>query len=142
MKKVKKSISLLLALLCMLSTVCFANASTAYNGDPISPYYDYISSVKATLGISSSGKATCEALVRTFGAYDIELTITLQKSSNQATWSDVKTWNATGSRIASASKTYYVSSGYYYRITVIADIYDDNHNLLESVPNTSDITYY
>lgn len=142
MKKLKKGYALVLVLLCFLSTASFAKASTINNDIPISPYYNYISTVNATLGISSSGKATCQALVKTYGAYNIELTMTLQQSANRTTWNDVNTWNAAGTRNASVSKAYYVSSGNYYRVTVVANIYDSNHNLLESVPNTSDLTYY
>ena len=72
-------------------------SSTALAQSPlnIQPRYEEIMRFDPALTISSSGYAQCSSEIRTFdSSYEIDLTMSLQRSSNDGrTWSTVETWD-------------------------------------------------
>lgn len=139
-KKMKKRIALLITLL-MVASVCIGvNIPTqaANMMDQAEPYYVGIADVSCTLGITS-GKATCSGNISLRSGYSASLTLKLQQSKDGSSWSTLKTWTATGSRI---SKSYYVSSGYKYRATFNVKVYNSSGTLVDNLTKTSAIKSY
>ncbi|HWP97362.1 MAG TPA: hypothetical protein VN426_10995 [Syntrophomonadaceae bacterium] len=79
--------------------------------------YTYISAMGSGLSIEG-GYATCLGYVTLLENYDSSITITLQRSTNGSSWSNVKAWSGSfsGSGAHSIEKGYYVYSGYIYRV--------------------------
>lgn len=126
-----------LALL-LLSSTAFAQTLPG-----IQPLYEEIFRFDPSLTISSSGYAECSSEVRTpDSSLEIDLTMTLQRSSNGRTWSNVKTWDTSDYGSASLDKGWFVSSGYSYRVKATADVYDASGDFVESATVTSLVTKY
>lgn len=94
------------------------NASISARTGQITPYYAYLSRIGAGLSIEGNGYAICSGDIVLFKNYDSEITLTLQRSKNGVSWSNVTSWSKSFSGIGSHSleKGYYVSPGYTYRI--------------------------
>lgn len=122
----------------LLLVVCFVGGihPPAYamdNTDSIQPYYVGTSGAGCSLSISS-GKANCKGYVYLYSGYTSSLTLKLQKSSNGTSWSTLQTWTSSGSSI---EKPYYVSSGYKYRVTLTAKVYNSSGTLVDNITRTS-----
>lgn len=124
--------------LLMLSSTAFAQTRPE-----IQPLYEEIFRFDSSLTISSSGYAECASEVSSIDLdNEIELTMTLQRSSNGRTWSNVKTWDTSDYGSASLDKGWYVSSGYSYRVKATAKVYDANGNFIESDTAISPVDEY
>jgi hypothetical protein len=135
----KKLITMIAAILMTNLLVIPAMADTGIlEGDKIiiSPMYTYISSAEASLSINSSGEAT--AVVYVTGNSEvtsIKATINLQQYKN-GSWATIKTWSdSSSSRTLRFSDTYYVSSGYTYRVQSSVTAYSGQNS--ESTTLTS-----
>lgn len=130
----KRKMVMVLCLLLMLSVI----APTGY----AEARYTRISTFVADLTISSSGLASCYSNVKSSVSTDkIELTMNLQQYSGGA-WKTIKSWDTSGTGTVSLSKTWYVSSGYSYRVQAIAYVYDSSGTLQESpTAYSSTVTY-
>lgn len=109
---------------------------------PVQPRYLDIYSFSIDLDISSGGTATCSADVSTTTQTNtIDLTMNLEQYDGSR-WVIIKTW--TGSYGPNADMTRYraIPSGYDYRISVVAAVYDKNGNAVETVGNYSGEIYY
>lgn len=118
---------------------------TAAVAESIQPLYIEAQCTSVSLTIDSNGKATCSGLVSAkTNSTTTNVTLTLKKSSNGKTWSQVKSWSASGTGLlgAAVEETYIVSKGYQYKVTVSGKMYDASGNLLESVTQTSSIKSY
>ena len=121
-------------------------SSTALAQSPlnIQPRYEEIMRFDPALTISSSGYAQCSSEIRTFdSSYEIDLTMSLQRSSNDGrTWSTVETWDTSDYGSAALEEGRFVLSGYSYRVKATADIYDESGDLIEEESVTSPVEEY
>ena len=128
----KRICSLLLVVALFVSLSISGNAVEVDNSG-ISPRFTHISTISFDLTIDeSTGNASCSAYCYTVEYYTVEVECKLQIYTNY-TWYDLRTWTASGTRYASISKTWVVSSGYPYRAHVTFRVYDTQGNLLEEV---------
>lgn len=125
--------------LLMLSSTALAQAPLS-----IQPRYEEIMRFDPALTISSSGYAQCSSEIRTFdSSYEIDLTMSLQRSSNNGrTWSTVKTWDTTDYGSAALEEGWFVLSGYSYRVKATAEIYDESGDLIEEESVESSVEEY
>lgn len=140
----KKLITMIAAILITNLLVVPAMADTgALVGDKIiiSPMYTYISNAEALLSINSSGKATAEVYVTgNSEVTSIKATINLQQYKN-GSWATIKTWSeSSSSKILNFIDTYYVSSGYTYRVQSTVTAYSGQNS--ESTTLTSRLQSY
>lgn len=142
-KKVFKRISsacLALLLLFSLNASAFAMSSES----PIMPLYAVISYCVSDLEITKTvlgGKATCtgEAVV-TDSNYDVTVKCELQKLDG--TWKTLKSWSESGNFGVDAGGSYYVSSGYTYRVKTTVKVYNSNGSLRETATEYSNQVHY
>lgn len=126
----------------LLLVVCFVGETNLFayavdNTDTIQPYYVGTSGIGCSLSISS-GKATCKGYVYLYSGYTSSLTLNLQKYSD-GSWKTLKTWTGSGNSI---EKPYYVSSGYQYRVTFTAKVYNSSGTLVDNITRTSPTKSY
>lgn len=118
----KKRIIIILLLVSAILFTCPPAQTAVYAksfsiDNEIKPYYTYISSISTSLSIDN-GNAICLGGLTLRSDLSVSSTITLQRSSNGTSWTDVKSWSKefTGIGAHSFEKEYNVSSGYYYRV--------------------------
>ncbi len=70
------------------------------------------------------------------------MSLILQKSKNQVSWSDEKAWTTDGSYVVLIDKDYFVVSGYYYRLKLSGTVYDSSGAYVESPVTYSSVKYY
>lgn len=130
---------IVLMLLCMLTV----GAWTATPESGIAPQYMGIMQINANLAINSNGKSTCESKIALNSpVYCADAIMTLYRSSNSTSWTPIKSWSASGKSDVEMSENRYVLSGYYYKVTVTAEIYDASSNLVETASSESNIVRY
>ncbi|MBU5314471.1 hypothetical protein KQI38_20815 [Tissierella carlieri] len=134
----KKFITLLLVMILVssFSMSVLANITELNDEVVISPMFTYISMAEAEIFINSSGKATVETyLTGNSKVTSTKATIKLQQYRG-GSWTTIKTWDeSSNSRILNFSSTYYVSSGYEYRVQSIVTAYSGTQS--ESTTLTS-----
>ena len=137
---------IIIFLLVMLMTGIFTMPSVAssskVNDDiGVSPMFTYIIDAETQIFINSSGKATVETYLT--GNNQVTSTraiINLQQYKN-GRWTTIKTWNESSStRILNFSSTYYVNSGYSYRVQSTVTAYSGTNS--ESTTLTSSSQSY
>lgn len=99
----------------------------------VEPCYVGVNSKSCSLTLSS-GTATCTGTVNLKNGYSAKLTLKLQQRKSGGSWSTIQTWTASGTRI---SKSRSVSSGYEYRATLSAKIYDSSGTQVDSLSAVS-----
>ena len=103
--------------------------------------FTYIIDAETQIFINSSGKATVETYLT--GNNQVTSTraiINLQQYKN-GRWTTIKTWNESSStRILNFSSTYYVNSGYSYRVQSTVTAYSGTNS--ESTTLTSSSQSY
>lgn len=141
MKRVKlKSILCILVILCVLVSAASAAGS---DEDQIQPYFIRIASLSTDFSVSSSGYADCYGEVEMHNTSDTaELTMELQRSSDQSNWETIKDWTASGKCVVTLDKGWYVVSGYYYRIHITADVYSTSGSLVDSATKDSVVAWH
>ncbi len=136
-KRIKEIICLLLVFACLLPTTLAANANE------IQPRYTTIESFLSELYINSSGYATIYSSVDTnVTSYTVSLSVELQRSSNNRTWSSVRSWNGSQAGHISLDKNQYVSSGYTYRIHATATVTNSSGRVVETATKDSATVSY
>lgn len=112
-------------------------ALSTSSSDKITPYYDYISLIGASIDIGKTGKAFSSGFVYYNGNYNSTLKIELQRR-NGSRWTTVKSWEEsfTGKGHHSMEKEYYVTSGHTYRVLATATI-KQGTKVLETATRTS-----
>ena len=126
--------------LCMLTTgLC---TSAAAEDAPVQPRLMAVIDMQTGLDFNFLGGAKCSGEVYLENGYTGDVTVTLQRSTNQILWDNVKTWTASGSNFVEISKTYYVKSGYYYRVEFVVDAYNAAGAFVETVSDYSSIIYH
>jgi hypothetical protein len=116
MKRVKSIFLIALASLLLFQVPVLADTPTVL--------YDNIANISA--GISRSGStATCSASYILSSSNTAAITMTLQKSTDNSTFTKVTAWTGmhTGTGLASMTKVASLDKGYYYRVKVALKIY-------------------
>ena len=136
------SLTILVALSLFVPTSALA-ASSSPNTGTITPYWTYIHTVYDWMGIDSSGKASMVSDMDTYSGSvtQVKMVNYLQRYQN-STWSTVNSWSQTTSGTYGYwSNTYYVYSGYNYRLLTYFYAYNGS-TLVESTSLTSGTVYY
>ena len=138
-----KKLMLFIALcLCVTSIPVMATHSLSTE-ETIGTKYVHISTFDARLTINSSGKATVVAAAS--GSSSVAKTVVeaeLMRYKN-GSWSEYKSWSDTNyDDYASVVTTYYVPSGYNYKLVAKVYVYDKYGNKLDSLTETTTSVYY
>lgn len=131
--KVKKRISLLcVIILCFLlggealAASNVMNVPSSISGIPVVQWVN-TTSVDINLSIDG-GKAICGAcVIGKVSTTEITGTVKLARKNTNGTYTTVKTWSdlkASGNMLI-FDKTYYVSTGYTYRLTITSTVYQN-----------------
>lgn len=118
-----------------------ASSSKVNDDIGVSPMFTYIIDAETQIFINSSGKATVETyLTGNNQVTSTKAIINLQQYKN-GRWTTIKTWNESSStRILNFSSTYYVNSGYSYRVQSTVTAYSGTNS--ESTTLTSSSQSY
>lgn len=137
--------------LCLSLTLATPQALAANDTASISivaldPRFEHLSRISAGLTISTLGRASCGGsftIYDIYDGYDSRMTMVLEQYTDSG-WEPVKEWSEdfTGAGVKMMDKGYYVSSGYRYRMTVTAEIFDSRGNVIETVSCDSPIKEY
>lgn len=110
----------------------------------LDPRFTHFSRISSGLDINSLGRADCTGsytIYKTY-SYDSTLTVTLQRKEDSG-WVDVMEWTKdytdTGTKVL--NKGYYVTRGT-YRLVTVAQIFDDDGTVLETISCDSPIKEY
>lgn len=125
MRKFYKFLSIMVVLSLLLSYFPYVSAASA-----ISPRYIVIQSFTLDFNINAAGDAECKGSVEVRDTSLVKLSLELQRYQNGG-WTTVKTWNKTGTGIASLYTTKNVSKGYTYRLVVTGYVYSSNNIVIE-----------
>lgn len=132
-----KSILRKILLIALVLSLTAAPAVTAHaEGEqpaPIMPCYTGVSLISAGLNISPSNYASCSGTVQLVAWYTGEMTMELQKSSDDRGWWVINQWTLSGSDLLDMNKVVEVIAGYYYRVKVEVEVYDAYGNYVEKV---------
>lgn len=120
--------------LCLLLVVALLTAGMGVFASDIAPCYTGTSFISTDLSISSTGKASCSGVISLYSNYTATLTMKLQQY-NGSYWTTIQTWSTSDSK--SLSKSYYVSSGYSYRVVTSAKVYNSSGTYVETPSVTS-----
>lgn len=93
----------------------------------VTPRYIGIASITSRLTISDTGKASCSGKAMLWDDYSADITVELKRDGVT-----IKTWTSSGSVMASASGTYYVTSGHTYIVTTYVTVYTADGRFVES----------
>ena len=137
--KTKKLIRLFTLLVALCLIVPSASA-TATNEKMVQPRYTNITQFYADLELTSGWRADCYAYVKLANSTDsANLTMELQRSSNGSSWSTIKAWTTSGRGTVTLDKSYYVTSGYSYRVVATVEVYTSAGTLAETASAVSQI---
>ena len=126
----RKLISLIL-IACLMMTL--ALPALAAEESAATPRYTYFNNLACDLTIDSDGTAHCTAQAQSKNLSDKVVLLAYLEGHNNSDQSTLYSWTASGTRIASFSRTISVSSTYpIYRLRVEAYVKDSSNNLLES----------
>jgi len=138
----KRRILSLVALVLLMTSILVMPASAAEESPTVTPRYVNILVFTASCGVNSSGKASCYSFVETANtSYTIHLEMALQRYKD-GYWSNVKTWSGDGTGEKSLDKSWYVTSGYYYRTAATATVRTSGGSFVEAVTIYSQSDYY
>ena len=127
----------------ILSISAFAVESEGNDLEPLDPEYTRVNMIAAGLTISSDGVATCSGTVQPKYSTDtVTLIVRLQYWTENG-WSNLYSWETTGSGVfVDLLETQSVSAGYYYRVRVSAECVAASGNTSETVYANSYIRAY
>lgn len=134
-----RTVMLMMAII-LLGTTAFAAAEDSV----VQPRYIGISVLTKNLEITSGGRADCYCYIGlNSAAASGKLTMELQQSDdNGASWTELKTWDTSGSIKLELDESWYVVSGYQYRVHILVKTYDADDDLLEMVSKFTDPVDY
>ena len=140
MKKIMKNLVIMLMLVSLITCNCRSSYAADMSGGDIAPMYVNTSSVNSILTINS-GTATCKGINVMIKSYTSKITMTLQRSSNNSTYSDVQIWSNQYTWTKTLSKTKALTKGYYYRVHVLVEIYSGS-TVIERITKYSTVIKY
>ena len=118
-QSIKKRLVAFLMAACMLALLAppaMAEEPAAAGSGTAQPRYIGLSEMYISFNITSLGRADCYSYAMMEPDYTGDLTMHLQRSTNQKTWFNVKTWTSEEGEEAELEESYYVVPGYYYRV--------------------------
>ena len=120
------------ALLLTILSLCVTALPVAAIDDPEpEPYYTGVASATINMTISTTGRTTSTVRVRILPGYTADVYLDLQQRDGP--WTDIMSWDDSGSGNIYLDGDYYVESGYYYRAKVTIDVYDSDGSYVETV---------
>ncbi|MGM9614426.1 MAG: hypothetical protein ACI3W7_02700 [Oscillospiraceae bacterium] len=139
----RKAISVIAMLLLMASFLAIPAAAAGEPTDSgISPYYNSLTTIMASISISDAGKAACNSYAKVNPTTNsVSLAMTLQRYTG-GSWTYVTSWSTSGTGSVSLDKSYYITHGYYYRVKGVATVYSSSGAYVEQVTIYSDSEYY
>jgi len=138
----KRRILSLVALVLLITSMLVMPATATDETPTVSPRYVNIALFATSIDINDNGKASCHSYVETANStYTIYLSIGLQRYKDGA-WTTIKSWSTSGTGDAELDKSYYVTSGYYYRTAATATVYTSGGSYVEMVTIHSQSDYY
>ena len=103
--------------------------------------YTYIVTIASTITFNNLwGVANCSGTVESINDNKMEVEVTLQQEGDNG-WEDLKTWTNTGYYSVTASGSWAITRGEYYRLYVTAYVYNDSGRIVESGTQTQ-IKYF
>ena len=143
----KNSTRYAIAFLIVLSLVLTVTSAFAVETDPVEPpedpeEYVHLNNILLGLSISSNGLASLSscAYVSSGSSDTVYITMRLQRYSN-GSWTTVKTWSGSGTRVCDVMGEWYVYHGYSYRNYTTVTVYTSSGSFVESV-SVSNTKYY
>lgn len=138
----KKTIAKLLSIVLVLSMLL--PCVSAHESSPsITPLrYSKVIEFSIDLKITSRGYAECMGELQLRSGATANMTVTLLKSTDQATWEEVDSWSDSGSSWLMVDDGCYIMSGYYYATKISADVYGSDGSFIEHISSHSNIKYY
>jgi len=134
----KRKIQQIVSLMCIFALLLSGAYAALPGGDTIKPQYIYVSEISSGLTMTATGRASCSCDVRVEAStYPTTLTMYLEQSSDGVNWDEVKSWSTSGYVLLGLSHDWYVVPGYTYRTRAVAEIYNTNNVLVETVERTS-----
>lgn len=122
----KRVISTVLIIFLMMLRVSAITSDGMERGDLIQPDFTNIYYSHTYFNISSSGVATIQSSFEGYGGSDTRTTAYLQRYENGA-WRNVHYFSKDSSSMSCVlNESYYVGSGYYYRVKYYSFIYADD----------------
>jgi hypothetical protein len=97
--------------------------------------------LSASVVINSDGKALCSSSAIVSSGYTGTLTMNLQRSTDEKTWTTIHTWTASGSGALTLDKYRYVTSGYSYRVKATFSTYSGGSLVGTATANSPVQTY-
>jgi len=141
MKKTAKKVLSAVLVVCLLIAGVGAYASESSVASLYSIMWTHINALGAGLSIGTWGYSTCSASLELTNSSDTStMYMYLQRYVN-GSWTYVTSWSTSGSEDLSLAENYYVTSGYYYRVHVIAHVYTSG-TLVETATQDSNSVYY
>ena len=132
----KRFVSAFLLVLMILTTVM-----PAAQASEIQPRYIGISQVTVSLDIDSTvvgeNLASCLGFVALYDGYSADVKLSLQRSTNKTSWTNVKSWEASGEEEVRITEEYFVLKDYYYRVNILVYVYYESGSLAEIVTKNS-----
>lgn len=134
-----------LAMTLMACLPSYANEHAEQRGELgdrlIQPYFSNISIFQNVFDLSSGGKASISSYLTAREVDQVTVEANLQQNKN-GVWTTIKTWSNTSAGTNSGtSGTYYVLSGYGYRLMSVGNVYK-NGNLIEQTTYVSETKNY
>lgn len=121
---VRRLLSVVLLLLFALTTV---RVEAVAKETEITPRYNGVSSLAASLDISKSGCASCYGYVKTLDGYTATLTVDLQQDGDS-----IKSWTASGTKAFDILKEYWVATGFDYQVVVTATVKNSSGRIVDT----------
>ena len=134
MKKIRKTVATALSLLCLVAALSPAYAVGIAEDTPqgvIEPRYTGLDQLLTSLSISSGGTASCLGKATLYPGYTGDLTVVLQKSTNGEDWTEVETWDLSGTGSLFLSESISVSRGYQYQVVTSVDVFTSGGSFVE-----------
>ena len=98
----------------------------------IQPRYQYIAFMTVGLYIDENGNLDYSGSARA-GYRNIRITLTLQRSTNGFIWDDLESYVKNGyDNVAAGGERTVEPGDYFYRAKITTDVYDSNHNIIET----------
>ncbi len=120
-----------------------ANAQAPNPGGDASVQFTNVAQVSTGFYIASGGIAVCDGTATISKNYKSRLTITLMKSKDKSTYTNVKSWSKdfTGVGTKSLTKGKSVSKGYYYRFKLVVRVISGDTVIEKITSYSSGVAY-
>ena len=119
---------------CLVLAVLGSSFSVSAESSSLIPLYESVHDTTVSISVSENGLAACCGQADVAQGETCKITMTLYKSRDKEAQSYVISWDENSNYIY---ETFYVLSGYYYRLTVEFYIYNSQNKLDETITDYS-----